>query len=64
LNDISKNNSYDLNIYNVLGKMVISTVITNQVTTLETSQLRSGIYFYKVTESGNLIQSGKLISQQ
>jgi hypothetical protein len=64
LNDISKNNSYDLNIYNVLGKMVISTVITNQVTTLETSQLRSGIYFYKLTESGNLIQSGKLISQQ
>lgn len=64
LNNEFKNNTYDLNIFNVLGKMVIHTIITNQVTTLETSQLRSGIYFYKVTESGKQVQSGKLISQQ
>ena len=64
LNDASKNNSYDLNVYNVLGKMIISTQITNLVTTLNTSNLQSGIYFYKVTENGKLVQSGKLISQQ
>jgi hypothetical protein len=64
LNDASKNNLYDLNVYNVLGKMIISTQITNIVTTLNTSNLQSGIYFYKVTESGKLIQTGKLISQQ
>ena len=64
LNNVSKNNAYILNVYNVLGKMVINTNITNSVTTLKTSMLHTGIYFYKVTENGKLIQSGKLISQQ
>ena len=64
LNNEFKNNSYELSIFNVLGKMVISKLITNQVTTLETGQLRSGIYFYRVTENGKQVQSGKLISQQ
>ena len=64
LNSVSKNNACILNVYNVLGKMVINTNITNSVTTLKTSMLHTGIYFYKVTENGSLIQSGKLISQQ
>jgi len=64
LNDAQDNTVYDLNIYNVLGKVVISTQIANAVTTLKTSQLHSGIYFYKVSANGKLLQSGKLISQQ
>jgi len=64
LNDASSTINYDVSIYNVLGKVVISTPVNSQVTTLRTSDLRSGIYFYKVTSNGKLIQSGKLISQQ
>jgi len=64
LNDASKINGYELNVFNVLGRVVISTQVTNPITTLNTSELQSGIYFYKVTDSGKLIQTGKLISQQ
>jgi len=64
LNEGSKNNVYGLNVFNALGKMVINTPVTSQVTTLQTSKLPSGIYFYKVTENGKLVQSGKLISQK
>ena len=64
LNDAFSTINYDLKVYNVLGKMVLNTPVTSQVTTLKTSDLHSGIYFYKVTSNGKLIQSGKLISQQ
>jgi len=64
LNDELKNAVYDLKIYNELGQAVISTSILNPVTTLATGQLHSGIYFYKVSLNGKIVQSGKLISQQ
>jgi len=64
LNDEMKNTIYDLKIYNQMGQAVISTIISNPVTTLTTSQLHSGIYFYKVSSNGKMVQSGKLISQQ
>jgi len=64
LNNAFSTINYDLKVYNVLGKMVINTPVTSQITTLKTSELHSGIYFYKVTSDGKLIQSGKLISQQ
>ena len=54
----------ELRIYNVLGAEVMNTTITKQLTTLETSNLPSGIYFYKITGKNKTIQSGKLVSQQ
>ncbi len=64
INDASQINNYELRIYNVLGEEVINTSITKQLTTLETSSLSSGIYFYKVIGNDKTIQTGKLISQQ
>jgi hypothetical protein len=64
INDASSTINYVVSIYNLLGKVVINTPVTSQLTTIKTSDLRSGIYFYKVTSNGKLIQSGKLISQQ
>ena len=64
LNDALKNNGYELKVYNQLGKEVMNSIISNPVTTLKTAELRSGIYFYQVTDNGKMIQSGKLISQQ
>ena len=64
LTDQSDLKNYTLKIYNVMGKEVLSTIVASQVTTLRTSDLKSGIYFYKVTDNAKTVQSGKLISQQ
>jgi hypothetical protein len=64
VNDASQVNTYELRIYNVLGKEVMNTRITNQSTTLETYNLPAGIYFYKMTGKNNSVKSGKLVSQQ
>ena len=62
--DGSKGSSYNLKIYNVLGTEVLTTIVTQQITTLSTTDLSSGIYFYKVLDHEKVVQSGKLISQQ
>ena len=64
LSDASKTNNYNVKIYNVLGSEVIQSNLTKQLTTLNTSNLHSGIYFYKVMENNKVVQSGKLISNQ
>ena len=64
LNNTDQINKVRLCLYNILGEEVINTNITIQATTLETSNLPSGVYFYKVINNNKTIQSGKLISQQ
>jgi hypothetical protein len=64
INDASQIDKAELRMYNVLGKEVMNIIITRQATTFKTSNLPSGIYFYKVTDNGKVIQSGKLISKQ
>ena len=63
INDASQINNCVLRIYNVLGENVINTTITKRSTTLETSSIPSGIYFYNLINNNKIIQSGKLISQ-
>ena len=64
LSDPSKASNYKLVLYNELGAEVLNSIVSKPVSTLNTSNLHSGIYFYKVMDSGKLIQSGKLISCQ
>jgi hypothetical protein len=64
INDMSKMNNCELRIYNVLGTEVMNTSVTKQSTTLETDNLPSGIYFYKIITNNKTVQSGRLISQQ
>ena len=64
INVVSQIQNCELKIYNVLGAEVLNTVMTEQITTLETSNLPSGNYFYNVISNGKTIQSGKLISQR
>ncbi len=64
LNDLSQINKVELKIYNTLGKTVLSTILTKEITTIETTNLPRGIYFYKVFYKNAIIQSGKLISSQ
>lgn len=54
----------EFKMYNALGKIVLITTITNPETTLNLSNLQSGIYFYTAVADSKIIQSGKLISQQ
>jgi hypothetical protein len=64
LNETSQMGNTELRIYNVLGAIVMKTNVTKQTTTIETSDLTSGIYFYNVIKNNKIIQSGKLVSQQ
>jgi hypothetical protein len=53
----------DLRVYNVLGKLVINTILTKQLTILEATDLPSGMYFYEVINKEKTIQSNKLVSR-
>jgi hypothetical protein len=64
INDLSQIYNCELRIYNALGKEVLHTAITKELTTIETRHFLSGIYLYKVIANGKDIQSGKLISKQ
>lgn len=64
LNEAVRVNNTHLYIYNALGVQVMNTTIAKQQTYLETGNLPSGIYFYKLIENNKTIQSGKLISQK
>ena len=64
INDAAQMDKAEVEIYDVLGAEVISTIITKQITTIETSNLPSGVYIYKVISNHKVVQSGKLISQQ
>lgn len=63
INNESLINKTELRLYNSLGAEVLNTIISKQATNLETNNLPAGLYFYKLTEEGRIIQSGKLISQ-
>ena len=62
INDSRQISKCELRLYNVLGKEVMNSKVTKQLTRLETSNLPSGIYFYKIIGNNKTIQSGKLIS--
>ena len=57
-------NKVELRLYTILGEEIMSTNITSTSTTINTSNLSSGVYFYKLIGDNQLIKSGKLVSQQ
>jgi len=56
--------NYSLKIYNTLGQLVMNTNLTQTSTVLDTRTFQKGLYFYKITSKGMLVQSGKLICNQ
>ena len=64
VNDLLLNKNVEFSMYNMLGVEVLNTILSKQSNTLKTSNLPSGIYFYKVVSSNKIIQSGRLISYQ
>lgn len=63
-NNASVTDQSELSIYNSVGIEVLRKTITRHSTTINTSNLPSGIYFYKMIGSDEIFQSGKIISQQ
>ncbi len=61
-NNATNSNKLDLKIYNNLGVEVIHSVINNSSTTIETENIPSGIYFYKLSDENNNVQSGRIVS--
>lgn len=64
INDASPLNQSELIIYNVLGVEMVSKTISQQSTTIDTSNFPSGMYFYKITNSDKTVHSGKLVTQE
>jgi len=49
-------------LFNTLGEEVLKATLSEQATSLNTQNLISGIYFYKIIIDNEMIQSGKLIA--
>lgn len=54
----------DLVIYNTLGEVIVYAPITKKTGSVDTGKLTNSLYFYRVIANGNVIQSGKLVSQK
>lgn len=55
--------SATLLLYNSMGALVMSNTLTEANTQLVVSQLPAGIYIYRLSQHGKLLQSGRLISK-
>lgn len=62
--DSSPMNTSELRIYNLAGVEVMSKIINHQSTNINTNNLPSGMYFYRVIGSDKTISTGKIISRQ
>jgi hypothetical protein len=60
----SQTDCYQLHVFNGSGTEVMTKTISNRSSTLETGNLRTGIYFYKVTYGTKTFKSGRLVIQQ
>lgn len=63
VNDVLQINSAELILYNAMGEEIMSMPITEELTTLETIILPSGLYFYKISSNTEIIQSGTLLAK-
>lgn len=56
--------NYSINIYTTLGQELLKTTLTQSSTALDISAFQKGLYVYKITSNGVVIQMGKLICNQ
>lgn len=54
----------EFKMFDVLGSEVVLKFISEKQTSIETSKLAPGIYYYQLSENNKIIQSGKLVSHQ
>lgn len=61
LNNVSTADGVQLSVYNVLGDVVINKTLSTQLVKIETSDLPSGVYFYKVFNQKGFMQTGRIV---
>ena len=59
---VNTNKTATITIYNSLGISVLNETVQN-TKNIETKELLPGVYFYEITQSQNLLESGKLIKE-
>jgi hypothetical protein len=60
LNNVSITSPAVFKLYNTIGRLVFSKVLTNEISVIQTD-FPAGVYFYQLTSSNESMQSGKLI---
>ncbi|MBL7883495.1 MAG: DUF3494 domain-containing protein [Bacteroidia bacterium] len=63
LNNVSTADIVLFSLYNVIGEVIINKSLTTQFNTIETHSLSPGIYFYKVFNQHEILQTGRLVAQ-
>lgn len=63
ISDSFEINNTQIVLYDAFGKQVKNVAVTGKSTTLETNNLNSGFYLYKIISNGKIIQTGKLIAK-
>jgi hypothetical protein len=59
--ELTKNST--LEIYDAIGKLIVTEVLSNELNTFNLSNLSNGIYTFKVLNNTNMVKLGKLIKQ-
>lgn len=63
MNDASAAQNLEFTLYTVLGEEILNTTLVQSSTTINTSIVPSGIYLYRVSENGVVVQTGRVIAQ-
>ncbi|MES2516005.1 MAG: T9SS type A sorting domain-containing protein [Bacteroidota bacterium] len=59
--DIKRSDQTVINIYNIMGEIVLSEKISSGETAVNTSTLKNGTYLYRIIIDGNIAKADKLI---
>ncbi|MCW3085734.1 MAG: cell surface receptor domain protein [Bacteroidetes bacterium] len=61
--EFKKENTYEVLVYDVLGKVVLTVGVNNQLTTIDRGALPAGIYFIQVLSKKEVVANEKVIIQ-
>ncbi|MCH8903273.1 MAG: T9SS type A sorting domain-containing protein [Bacteroidetes bacterium] len=60
---IQRNGLLDFRLYDLMGRELLSSLMTQQLTNIQTETLATGLYFYEITSHQISIAKGKLVVQ-
>ncbi|MBL0016448.1 MAG: DUF3494 domain-containing protein [Bacteroidetes bacterium] len=63
LDQVEKDANFEWQLLDAMGKQVMHSTLKDQVTRVDMTTVSTGIYFYRLTRNGVVIQSGKMIAQ-
>jgi hypothetical protein len=56
-------NNSSIAIYDALGKLILTQELGSEINTLNISELKNGMYTYKVLNNSNVVKIGKIVKQ-